>query len=385
MIKGSIQKFLDGMPQQAAFGQEAPQADMAQSLLVGLKPRNGLRRIGLLVKNLNMSGGNRVIMNLFDRLAELQASNGVEVHVFVVPERKRQLAEFFSLAACKRRYGAAASVRRVSRPIDPADFDALISTSRRTLDFVADLAHPVHFHLFQAIEAWDTLNSAAFLDWCRTRGYPGPEACIDAIREIALPQDVRYVEQLAAIRQVLTVSEYLELTSRYLGCAAEDIIVREPAPNIRGHARSVRNIDLLLFVRGFSYNGDDLAVTLANKLAGRPYRVAVVAGRRAKPLVKTLGEREGLSVIYDPSDAALADLFAATRVVAHPSLHNGGGFIPIEALCFGCSVVASRTGWLLTESKGCLTVAERHDPAIYLVEIERILEAETARPLAAAE
>lgn len=381
MIKGSIQKFLDGVPLQAAFASESPQADMAQELLARLGPGNGRRRIGLLVKNLNMSGGNRVIMNLFDRLAEQDMT---EVHVFVVPEIKRHLGEMFSLAACKRRYGAAASVRRASRPIDPGEFDALISTSRRTLDFVTDLSHPAHFHLFQAIEAWDTTNSAAFLDHCRVRGYPGPEACIDAIREIGLPQDIRYVDQLAATRCILTVSEYLELTARYLGCDEGDIIVREPVPNIRGAPHAVRTIDLLLFVRGFSYNGDDLAVTLANALADKPYRISVVAGRRAKPLVKTIAERDGLSVVYEPSDAALAELFAATRVVAHPSLHNGAGFIPIEALTFGCSVVASRTGWLLTESKGRLTVAERHDPQFYLAEVERLLADDMARPLAAA-
>lgn len=381
MIKGSIQKFLDGMSPQAAFGQEGPQADLARGLLATVGSRNGSRRIGLLVKNLNMSGGNRVIMNLFDRLTE---SEDAEVHVFVVPEAKRHLGELFSLAACKRRYGAAASVRRATRPIDPSEFDALISTSRRTLDFVADLDHPAHFHLLQAVEVWDTLNSAEFLNYCGVQGYPGPEACIDVIREIGLPQDVRYVGQIAATRRFLTVSEYLELAARYLGCAADDIIVREPIPNIRGASRVERTIDLLLFLRGFSYNGDDLAVALANALADKPYRVAVVAGRRAKPLVKTLIKRGGLSVVYDPPDEALAELFAATRVVAHPSLHNGGGFIPIEALCFGCSVVASRTGWLLTEGKGRLTVVERHDPVIYLAEIERILETETARPLAVA-
>ena len=77
-----------------------------------------------------------------------------------------------------------------------------------------------------------------------------------------------------------------------------------------------------------------------------------------------------MSIVYDPSDASLAELFASSQVVVHPSLCNGGGFIPVEALSFGCTVVGSRTGWLLSaESTGRLIVVDRHDPDIYLAKV----------------
>jgi glycosyltransferase involved in cell wall biosynthesis len=137
-------------------------------------------------------------------------------------------------------------------------------------------------------------------------------------------------------------------------------------------------------VRGFSYNGDALAIEVANAISHK-YRVAVVAAQRAKALVKAIHRRDTVTIVRDPSDAALAELFASSRLVVHPSLCNGGGFVPVEALSFGCAVVASRTGWLLAaESQEPLIIVDRHDPEIYLAEALRILERDIARPLAAA-
>ncbi len=208
-----------------------------------------------------------------------------------------------------------------------------------------------------------------------TAAIPGPEECIDLVRHIGLPQDVRYIEQIAAVSSVLTVSAYLASAIGYAG-PAKHVEVHEPELNIRGSGgRGERHIDVLLFVRGFVYNGDDLAVAVANALAGRPYRITIVAARRAKADLKAVQKRDQVSIVYEPSDDALAELFASTRVVVHPSLCNGGGFIPLEALSFGCAVVASRTGWLLSaRSKDALVVVDRHDPEIYLSEVLRVLD-----------
>ncbi|MFA6577428.1 MAG: glycosyltransferase [Nocardioides sp.] len=326
-------------------------------------------KIALLTKNLNPSGGNRVIMRLFDQMAE---SGQAELHVFVVPEPRAPIQALRHLAACKRRYGAAASVKLATRPLRPGEFDVLISTSRRTLDFVGDLGHPAHVHLLQAIEAWDTVNSAPFLEHCADRGYPGPDACVDLVRKIGLPHDLHYLERVAAAGRILTVSEYLASAVAYMG-GTPDVRVSVPDWHIkRSGPAPGRSIDALFFVRGFVYNGDALAVAVADAMP-QETRVTFVASPRAKREMKSLHGRAGLSVVQDPSDAALAGLLAAARVVVHPSLCNGGGSIPIEALALGCSVVASRTGWLWpAESRGPLQVVDEHDPEKYLSKAMRL-------------
>lgn len=329
-------------------------------------------KVALLVKNLTPSGGNRVILHLFDALQRLP---GVEVHVLVVPEARRGIRDVWNLIACKRRYGAAASVRRLSRPADPGAFDLLISTSRRTLDFVADLSHSAHVHLFQAVEAWDSENSGAFLEHCRDERYPDGRETIDLVRRIGIARDVRYVDQIASTQRFLAVSGYLADAARHAGGPSE-VTVRVPPLTLRGAGGGTeRDIDVLLFLRGFVYNGDDVTSALAHELADTRLRVAVVAGNYCRAAqVRALGRRERLTILREPQDGALAALYASARAVVHPSLSNGGGFIPFEALSFGCAVVASRTGWLASaEGGGPLSIMDRHDLNAYLGALMRSL------------
>lgn len=369
-----IQRYIDPSGSFPATAVPATRVDLAQSLLTKGEPKRGPTRIALLIKSIKRSGGNRVIADLFDRLCRIE---DVEIRLFVVPENRPDLREVRNLFLCKHRYRAAASVTRIRRPVNPGEFDLLISTSRRTLDFVQDLAHPAHVHLFQAIEAWDSVNSAPFLEYCMDRRYPAPEECMDLIRQIGLPQDMRYLDQLGALDRIRTVSGYLDSAIRHTGRAGE-VVVCEPDLFVRGAGgRADRSIDLLLFVRGAVYNGDALAVAVASGLQDRSRRIVVVATHKAKSLVRIIKKQYHVSIVYDPPDAELAELFASARVVLHPSLCNGGGFIPIEALSFGCAVVASRTGWLLSaESRSDLVVVDRHDPDVYRMEVSRAMGAE---------
>ena len=330
-------------------------------------------RIALLIKSMRRSGGNRVIAGLFDRLRRL---DNIEIHVFVVPESSPHLGEVRNLFMAKRKYRAAASVTRPGRAVDPGEYDLLISTSRRTLDFVTDPAHPRHVHLLQAIEAWDTVNSPFFLDYCMERRYPSPEDCIDLIREIGLPQDVRYLHQIGLVDRIRTVSGYLDSAIRYAGRPSE-VVVCEPELFLRGTGgRATRDIDILLFLRGEPYNGDALSVAITDTFQ-EPCHMMIVAARKAKPFLKEIRRRDKISITYDPSDSALAELYASTQIVLHPSLCNGGGFIPIEALSFGCVAVSSRTGWLLpAKSTGNLIIVDRHDPNLYRSALEGCLRCE---------
>jgi glycosyltransferase involved in cell wall biosynthesis len=369
--KSVIQEYIGPSASANAFAVPATRVDLVQSLL----PESGSRsmRIALLIKSMRRSGGNRVIAGLFDRLRRL---DNIEIHVFVVPESSPHLGEVRNLFMAKRKYRAAASVTRPGRAVDPGEYDLLISTSRRTLDFVTDPAHPRHVHLLQAIEAWDTVNSPFFLDYCMERRYPSPEDCIDLIREIGLPQDVRYLHQIGLVDRIRTVSGYLDSAIRYAGRPSE-VVVCEPELFLRGTGgRATRDIDILLFLRGEPYNGDVLSVAITNTFQ-EPCHMMVVATRKATPLLKKIRRRDQTSVIFDPLDGALKEIFASTRFVLHPSLCNGGGFIPIEALSFGCNVVSSRTGWLSTaKSTGNLIIVDRHDPSLYRSALEGCLRCE---------
>jgi hypothetical protein len=328
--------------------------------------------IGLLTKNLTASGGNWVIMRLFDQLV---ATGRAEVHVFVVPEEGAHVGVLRNLVACRRRYAAAASVKPALRAVRPADFDVLLSTSRRTLDFVADLSHPAHVHLFQMIEAWRTMSSDALLDRCRRLGYPGPGESVALVRELGIPEDLRYLEQVGATRRFVAVSEFLASAAASLG-AAKDVDVRVPDRHVKRSGPALpRNIDALFFLRGQVHKGDDLTLQVANAMPDAS-RVTVVVAPGASRAARRLHRRPGLVTASDPPPPVLADLLASSRVVVHPSLCEGGGSIPVEALALACQVVASRTGWLLrAESGGPLSVIERHDPELYLAEVLRRLGA----------
>ena len=370
MNESVIRQYVDPSASQAAFAAPVTRVDLVQSLL----PEGGRgrpTRVALLVKSIGRSGGNRVIADLFDRLSRLQ---DMEIHVLVVPEIRPDIREVRNLIQSKRRYRAAASVTRTWRPVDPGRFDLLISTSRRTLDFVQDLAHPAHVHLLQAIEAWDSVNSRPFVEYCRDHRYPAPEECVDLVRNIGFPQDLRYLHQIGSLGRIRTVSGYLADAIRYVGRPGE-VVISEPDLFVRGDGRpSDRSIDLLLFVRGEAYNGDALALMVTSRLQHDTCRIVVVAARKARALVRSIRKQDQVSIVYDPPDTALAELFGSARVVLHPSLCNGGGFIPIEALSFGCSVVASRTGWLLSaKSRPDLAVVDRHVPDLYLAEIKGCL------------
>lgn len=369
-----IQQYIDPTATHAALAVPATRVDLVQSLSLESENQGRPTRIAILIKSIRRSGGNRVIADLFDRLCKFE---GIEIRVFVVPESRPDIREVRNLILCRRRYRAAASVTRAWRPVNPGQYDLLISTSRRTLDFVTDLAHPAHIHLFQAIEAWDTVNSTSFLEYCRDHRYPAPDECIDLVRKIGVPQDLRYLDQICEVGRIRTVSGYLDYAIRYAGRPRE-VVVCEPELVVRGAGgRAVRNIDILLFLRGEVYNGDALSAVIASGFLDKSCRIVVVAARKAKSLVRRIRNQDQVSIVYDPTDGALAELFASARIVLHPSLCNGGGFIPIEALSFGCAVVASRTGWLLSaQSKGNLVVVDRHDPDLYHSELEGCLRCE---------
>ena len=72
----------------------------------------------------------------------------------------------------------------------------------------------------------------------------------------------------------------------------------------------------------------------------------VVVGRDLTAMEAALAERtgaaSGLRVVPPVDDGELARLYAGARALVYPSLYEGFGFPPLEALACGCPVVASR-------------------------------------------
>lgn len=332
------------------------------------------RRVAILVENAKDSGGSRVIFNLVKE----RVLAGEQVTLLVVLRNIKGLRDLVGqvrdLIACKLRVGFGVAVRLQIQRVRSKKFREIVSTSRRTLDFITSYGDQRHIHLFQHIEAWRTLNSDEFRDFCQLNHYPSGPETVDLIKDIGIPEDVRYLEVLGRIKRIQTVSCFLKSVVDYLGAASE-ITVSEPPPHIKGASDfCVRDTDVLLFVRGLVFKGDQLSLKLACKLGKRGFKIMVVAGPRTHNLICKLPQVENIKVLLNPIDDELAKAFARSRIVVHPSLCEGFGSIPQESMQFGCATVASGVGWLHGKSSTeNLHIMRAHDIDIYEKKIVQIL------------
>jgi glycosyltransferase involved in cell wall biosynthesis len=104
-------------------------------------------------------------------------------------------------------------------------------------------------------------------------------------------------------------------------------------------------------------------------LAGRPGH----DGER----IETAARAAGATLLADLDDAALARLYRAAEVVAAPSLYEGVGMVPLEAMATGTPAVVAADAGALTEVTGdaAISVAER-TPSAWL---EAIAQARAQR------
>jgi glycosyltransferase involved in cell wall biosynthesis len=104
-------------------------------------------------------------------------------------------------------------------------------------------------------------------------------------------------------------------------------------------------------------------------LAGRPGH----DGER----IETAARAAGATLLADLDDAALARLYRAAEAVAAPSLYEGFGMVPLEAMASGTPAVVAADAGALTEVTGdaAISVAER-TPRAWL---EAIAEARERR------
>ncbi len=91
-------------------------------------------------------------------------------------------------------------------------------------------------------------------------------------------------------------------------------------------------------VRIFDRVRKQVAVRLV--LAGPPPDAAL------KTLIRERGLDELIEFICDPDDSAIIELYQRARLLLFPSLYEGFGWPPLEAMAWGCPVVCSRQGSL---------------------------------------
>jgi glycosyltransferase involved in cell wall biosynthesis len=102
----------------------------------------------------------------------------------------------------------------------------------------------------------------------------------------------------------------------------------------------------------------------------------VVAGGGNSRVFQGAGLREAANIRYlgRVSDGELKALYGAAHAFACPSLSEGFGLTPLEAMRMGCPVVAT-TGGAVPEICGDAAVyADPHDPAAWSAALRRIVE-----------
>ncbi|HYE50381.1 MAG TPA: glycosyltransferase family 1 protein [Azospirillaceae bacterium] len=185
--------------------------------------------------------------------------------------------------------------------------------------------------------------------------------------------------------KVLTVSRFsaLELT-RYAGIRAERLAV---VPNAADHfAAQAPAADALarfglepggyVFALGSASRAKNTAaVARAMAMLPEPRPLLVTAGHRDPRIFADTGESLGAGVreLGPVSDADLKALYGGALCLVFPSLYEGFGLPPLEAMIAGCPVVAARAASLPEVCGDAALYVDPHDPADIAAQVARVV------------
>lgn len=134
---------------------------------------------------------------------------------------------------------------------------------------------------------------------------------------------------------------------------------------------------------------DDWYKNLANLLRAIPLlrehnvrlvRVGPLA-EKSKNLIKELGIGDSVFVVTSVSREKLVSLYSAADLLAFPSLHEGFGWPPLEAMACGCPVVGSPVASLLETCRGAFLEVDPFSPESIAKGITQILNSTSLRKL----
>ena len=199
------------------------------------------------------------------------------------------------------------------------------------------LHHPLPAAAFaSAVPQVVTVHDLAFVHF--------PGAFDPHFRRYALLAHRRAARRAAAVVAVSQATA--DDVHRRWGVPRERIVVARHGPGQEPEARRPRAQES----RHFLYVGDDEPrKNLGLLLLGYARYRRGLASEDVEPLglvlagTATTGGAEGVETVLKPDAEQLADLYAHAAALVHPSLHEGFGLTPLEAMSAGAPVVAARS------------------------------------------
>ncbi|MEX1258782.1 MAG: glycosyltransferase family 1 protein [Gemmatimonadota bacterium] len=188
----------------------------------------------------------------------------------------------------------------------------------------------------------------------------------DACRILGFPNDRAFVTPFAADPRVFRPSsdgpERTAILARY-GLAGRDYLLSlctlEPRKNLPALLRA-------FFAIAGEPGNDGLLLALVGP-----------TGWKSQPLFELIGERPDLRerivlTGYVP-DAELSAIYSGARAFAYPSLYEGFGLPPLEAMCCGTAVVTSTAGSIPEVVGSAAILVEPRDEAGLAAALRKVL------------
>ena len=336
-------------------------------------------KVLFIVENAVDSGGNRVI---FIKVKE-SIANGNEVEVAYILRKFLKIKDIFGFF--KDHIGMILRYRNIkikllNQPISSDKYDQVVTTGRRCLEFLSDISSEKHVHLLQHLEVWSSFKSKYFIDLSLENGYASSAETLKCVSTLECPEELAYISRLKKIKSFQTVSYYLKRILKELNPVA-NVDVSEP-PEIsypieefvKQRKIDKKEYDILFFIRGLKFKGDELVEDLVKALikGDTKLSIAIVISGKAKKLEM---QDSNIKYIQKPSDFQMAKLYSRSKILVNPSLTEGYGAVPREAILFGCKCIASNTGWLqdYSGSNENLVIIKKHNKDLYLNAINKML------------
>jgi glycosyltransferase involved in cell wall biosynthesis len=167
-----------------------------------------------------------------------------------------------------------------------------------------------------------------------------------------LTASTRAIQRCGAVCAVSesTASDLLRFTGRHADAVIPLCLRQLPAANTIEASLAPRPYILHVGHNGFYKNRSMVIAVFAALAKQFPNLHLVLAGEAVNNHLQQQVQATGLSKrvhwLDSPSDDSLAQLYSDAEMLLFPSLYEGFGWPPLEAMAYGCPVVCSNTGSL---------------------------------------